>query len=108
MYEVSFRGKPLFGTFASKRKRLRHVPACRAQVVPVCVPELEQVRVAQVLTIAAELAQAYKWALADPKVRRELNLETRVSLAAAARFTATDYLQVPVLAPSALPSGTAH
>lgn len=65
----------------------------RAQVTPVCVPELEQVRVAQILTISAELAQAYKWALADPDLRSQLNLETRVSLAAASRFTATDYLQ---------------
>lgn len=58
-----------------------------------CVPELEQVRVAQILTISSELAQAYKWASADPALKRQLNRETRFSLMAAARFSATDYLQ---------------
>lgn len=70
-----------------------HAGTC-PQVVPICVPELEQVRVAQTLTIAAEVAQAYKWALADRRLRAEMGLETRVSLAAAQQFTATDYLQV--------------
>ena len=64
------------------------------QVVPICIPELEAVRVAQILTIAAELAQAYKWALAKPGLRRQLNADTRISLAAAMRFSATDFLQV--------------
>ena len=64
------------------------------QVVPICVPDLELVRVAQILTISSELCQAYKFAVADARLRKQFNLETRVSLAAAARFTATDYLQV--------------
>ncbi len=50
-------------------------------------------RCAQVVTIAAELAQAWKWALADGRARRRLTAETRVSLAQAARLSATDYLQ---------------
>ena len=58
-----------------------------------CLPELELVRCAQVVTIAAELAQAWKWALADGRARRRLSPETRVSLAQAARLSATDYLQ---------------
>ena len=65
-----------------------------AQVVPICVPDLELVRVAQILTISSEMCQAYKFAMADSRLRKQFNLETRVSLAAAARFTATDYLQV--------------
>ena len=64
------------------------------QVVPICVPELELVRVAQILTISSELCQAYKFAAANSSLRKQFNLETRVSLAAAAQFTATDYLQV--------------
>ena len=67
------------------------------QVVPICVPDLELVRVAQILTISSEMCQAYKFAMADSKLRKQFNLETRVSLAAAARFTATDYLQVQLL-----------
>lgn len=57
------------------------------------MPDLEQVRVAQILTISSEIAQAYKWATADPNLKRQLNRETRFSLMAAARFSATDYLQ---------------
>ena len=51
---------------------------------------------AQILTISSEICQAYKFAMADSKLRKQFNLETRVSLAAAARFTATDYLQVVI------------
>ena len=58
------------------------------------MPELELVRVAQILTISSELCQAYKFAAANSSLRKQFNLETRVSLAAAAQFTATDYLQV--------------
>lgn len=61
------------------------------------MPDLELVRVAQILTISSEMCQAYKFAMADSKLRSQFNLETRVSLAAAARFTATDYLQVVIL-----------
>ena len=61
------------------------------------MPDLELVRVAQILTISSEICQAYKFAMADSKLRKQFNLETRVSLAAAARFTATDYLQVQSL-----------
>lgn len=68
--------------------------ALLAQVVPICVPDLELVRVAQILTISSEMCQAYKFAMANSKLRKQFNMETRVSLAAAARFTATDYLQV--------------
>jgi len=63
------------------------------QVVPICIPELELVRVAQIVTISSELCQAYKFALADGALRSQFNLETRVSMAAAASFSATDYLQ---------------
>ncbi len=72
-----------------------------SQVVPICVPELEQVRVAQILTISSEIAQAYKWATADRALKRQLNRETRFSLMAAARFSATDYLQARSLPPQA-------
>jgi hypothetical protein len=64
------------------------------QIVDVCIPELEYVRVAQILTIGCEIAEAYKHALATPELRRQFTLETRMSLGAAERFTATDYLQV--------------
>jgi hypothetical protein len=71
-------------------------------VVPICVPELEQVRVAQILTISSEMAQAYKWAMADPELRRLFNTETRLSLTVAAKFSATDYLQVGRPLPSCM------
>ena len=63
------------------------------QVVPVCVPELELTRVSQLLTIGAELRQAHLAALVDPARRRRLQPDTRVTLACAARFSATDLLQ---------------
>lgn len=69
------------------------------QVVPVCVPELELTRVSQLLTIGAELRQAHLAALLDPARRRRLQPDTRVTLACAARFSATDLLQAS-LAPS--------
>lgn len=50
-------------------------------------------RCAQIVTIAAELAQAYAPALADPSLRRRLAPETRVSLAMASRLRATDFIQ---------------
>ena len=50
-------------------------------------------RCAQIATIAAELAAAYAPALAHAPTRRRLAPETRVSLATAARLTATDFVQ---------------
>ena len=64
------------------------------QVVDICIPELELVRVAQILTISSELRQAYKAALLQRHLRCQLSPDTRLSMAAAACFTATDYLQV--------------
>ena len=69
------------------------MPGRMAQVVPVCVPELELTRVSQLLTIGAELRQAHHAALRDPARRRRLQPDTRVTLACAARFSATDLLQ---------------
>ena len=70
------------------------------------MPELELVRVAQILTISSELCQAYKFAAASSSLRKQFNLETRVSLAAAAQFTATDYLQVSLIQPVLSPLNT--
>ena len=63
------------------------------------IPELELVRVAQMISIGCEIAQACKSASADPNTRRQMNLETRVTLASTSRFLATDFLQVGILAP---------
>ncbi len=58
-----------------------------------CIPELELTRVAQLVTIGAELRQAHAGALRGAALRRRLQPDTRVTLACAARFTATDLLQ---------------
>lgn len=63
------------------------------QIVTISIPELELVRCAQIVTIAAELAQAYSPALSNPTLRTALAPETRVSLAMASRLTATDFIQ---------------
>lgn len=67
------------------------------QLVPVCIPELELTRVAQLVTIGAELRQAHHRALLTPALRRCLQPDTRVTLACAARFSATDLLQACIL-----------
>ena len=58
------------------------------------IPELELVRVAQMVSIGCEIAQACKKAYANPLKKRQMNLETRVTLASTTRFSATDFLQV--------------
>ena len=58
------------------------------------IPELELVRVAQMVSIGCEIAQACKKAYADPITRSQMNAETRVTLASTTRFCATDFLQV--------------
>jgi hypothetical protein len=83
-------------------------PWALLQIVDVCIPELEYVRVAQILTIGCEIAEAYKHALATPELRRQFTLETRMSLGAAERFTATDYLQVCPASDTGLCLGTVH
>eukprot|EP00884_Botryococcus_braunii_P016489 jgi/Botrbrau1/3523/Bobra.341_2s0050.1 len=79
------------------------VSACRAalhtlegqgcEIEDICIPELEYVRVSQILTIGCELAEAYKHALSTPSLRHQFTLETRMSMGVSERFTATDYLQ---------------
>ena len=81
------------GVVAACRAGLDDLEAAGATLVDVCLPELELVRCAQVVTIAAELAQAYKPALATAAGRRRFAPETRVSLAQAGRLSATDYIQ---------------
>ena len=63
-------------------------------MVEVCIPELELVRVAQMVCIGCEIAQAHKQSWADPELRRQLNPDTRGTMANATRFLATDFLQV--------------
>jgi Asp-tRNA(Asn)/Glu-tRNA(Gln) amidotransferase A subunit family amidase len=62
-----------------------------AQVREVAIPELENGRVAHVITIAAEIAQALGRYYADH--HREHGLDVRVNLALAREFTARDYIQ---------------
>ena len=64
------------------------------QVVPLDIPELEMARVAQLVTVGAELAQAYKHFLAKRKMHKYLGPDTRSTLLVAMAFTATDFLQV--------------
>lgn len=54
------------------------------------VEGLELARVAQVVSVGAELAQAYKYTATG----QHLAADTRVMLRVASHFTAADYLQV--------------
>lgn len=58
------------------------------------IPELELVRVAQMISIGCEIAEACKPAYAHQPTRRRMNLDSRVTLASTSRFLATDFLQV--------------
>jgi len=62
-------------------------------VVDVEIPELELVRVAQMISIGCEIAEACKAAYSQQPTRRKMNLDSRVTLASTARFLATDFLQ---------------
>jgi Asp-tRNA(Asn)/Glu-tRNA(Gln) amidotransferase A subunit family amidase len=61
------------------------------QVREVSIPDLEAARLAQVVTILAEMATSMEQYL--PAHRREFAYTTRVSLAMGRAFTARDYLQ---------------
>jgi Asp-tRNA(Asn)/Glu-tRNA(Gln) amidotransferase A subunit family amidase len=62
-----------------------------ARVREVVIPELENGRVAHVITIAAEMSQALGHTYADH--HREHGLDVRTNLALARQFTARDYIQ---------------
>ena len=62
-----------------------------AKVREIIVPELEAGRVAHVITIAAEIAQATERYY--DKHRREYSLDARINLALARKFTACDNIQ---------------
>jgi len=62
-----------------------------ATVREIAIPELEDGRVAHVITIAAEMAQALSWCYAEHC--REHGLDVRINLALARAFTARDYIQ---------------
>ena len=64
------------------------------QVLDVEIPSLEAVKAAQMASVGCEIAQAWKIAYLDKAKRRQLNLESRITLANAYKFTATDFLQV--------------
>ena len=69
-------------------------------MVDIAIPELEAARVAQLLTIGAELAAAYQEPMRQPHLRKQLACDTQIALSLAASFTATDLLQV-TLTPTA-------
>lgn len=93
LYQAWFEDAPT-SIMTSCYAALRTLEDQGCEVVNICIPELEFVRVSQILTIGCELAEAYKQALSTPGLRRQFTLETRMSMMAAERFTATDYLQV--------------
>lgn len=62
-----------------------------ATVREVTIPDLEAARVAHVITIASEMAQALAHYHADH--HREYSLDVRMNLALARAFTARDYIQ---------------
>jgi Asp-tRNA(Asn)/Glu-tRNA(Gln) amidotransferase A subunit family amidase len=62
-----------------------------ATVREVAIPELEDGRVAHLVTVAAEMAQALSWCYADHC--REHGLDVRINLALARELTARDYIQ---------------
>ena len=64
------------------------------QVQSIEIPDLEVARVAQLVSVGAELAQVYKHFLARKKMQRYLGNDTHAALLVASAFTATDFLQV--------------
>ncbi|KAK9810013.1 hypothetical protein WJX72_003338 [[Myrmecia] bisecta] len=64
-----------------------------AEVVPICVPELELLRVAHIAAISSDAIQEHQVALRTPKYRRQINNDVRLSMRIAERFTASHYLQ---------------
>ena len=66
---------------------------CALQIADVTIPELEMVKVAQMVSIGCEIAQACKAAYSNPCTRRQMNLETRFTLASTTRFLTTDFIQ---------------
>jgi Asp-tRNA(Asn)/Glu-tRNA(Gln) amidotransferase A subunit family amidase len=60
--------------------------------VPVTVPDLELVRVAQSATVGAEATGSFRWALTNPRYFRQLGPDVRVTFAASRMFTAQDYI----------------
>ena len=70
---------------------LQELERSGATVREVAIPELEDGRVAHVITIAAEMAQALSWCYAEHC--REHGLDVRINLALAREFTARDYIQ---------------
>ena len=62
------------------------------QVTYISIPGLEAARLAQLLTIGAELASAYKGSLAEHCT--QLNCDTQITLALAGAFSAIDLLEV--------------
>ena len=65
-----------------------------AQVVPVTIPDLELVRVAQTAVVSSEAAQGFKWALNNSKWRRKMGLDVQFTFKTAGEFTAVQLVQV--------------
>jgi Asp-tRNA(Asn)/Glu-tRNA(Gln) amidotransferase A subunit family amidase len=72
-------------------RALQHFQNLGAKVREVCIPELDPVRVAHMVTITSEMAEGLEEAYANH--RKEFSLEVRYDLALARMFTARDYLQ---------------
>ena len=82
----------VFVCSAAVKVSLRDCVATGAQVVPVAIPELNGCRISHAITIAAEVCHQLRHVLAKPALRRRLGGDVRLTLSAAEKVTASDYL----------------
>eukprot|EP00198_Chlamydomonas_reinhardtii_P010447 XP_001699784.1 predicted protein [Chlamydomonas reinhardtii] len=88
---------------AACRAALAAAERCGAQVVAVCVPDLEPLRVAHTVTIVSEMAQNFRERATNPRLRSAFNPESRLALANSRFWNSADYIQVHVLATPTTP-----
>ncbi|PNW86966.1 hypothetical protein CHLRE_02g103350v5 [Chlamydomonas reinhardtii] len=78
---------------AACRAALAAAERCGAQVVAVCVPDLEPLRVAHTVTIVSEMAQNFRERATNPRLRSAFNPESRLALANSRFWNSADYIQ---------------
>ncbi|KAG2454611.1 hypothetical protein HYH02_000452 [Chlamydomonas schloesseri] len=78
---------------AACRAALAAAERCGAQVVGVCVPDLEQLRVAHTVTIVSEMAQNFRERVTNPRLRTAFNPESRLALSNSRFWNSADYIQ---------------
>ena len=78
---------------AKCKSALDTVERLGGEIVPVCIPELELLRVAHTLTIVSEMRQAMHRHFADAKTRARMNPDVTTNLTVATKLRAFEYIQ---------------